>query len=353
MTGVRVMGLRKAHAKVPVLDGLDLTAAHGQLTAVIGRSGSGKTTLLRLIAGFDQPDDGTVIIGGRSVLALPPERRRIGYVTQEGNLFPHLTVLGNIVFGLPWRRRRGRQSVRDLLDLVGLDARLEHRYPHQLSGGEQQRVALARALAPQPDAVLLDEPFSALDPAIRAGTRTAVAAALAATSTTTILVTHDLPEAMSLAAQVAVVRDGTTAQQGSPADLYLRPANAAIAAFTGEVCELPAKLLGNHASTALGSAPLPRPADGQGAILVRPEQIVLDPAAPTRATVLGVDFRGHDGLLRLGTDDGEITARCPAHLLPATGERVGVRLTGVALATVSLPEAAGSAWPRPRPDRRP
>ncbi|MBL7260221.1 ABC transporter ATP-binding protein [Paractinoplanes lichenicola] len=353
MSGVEVSRLRKAHAGVPVLDGLDLAAAHGELTAVIGRSGSGKTTLLRLIAGFDQPDDGTITVGGRPVRGLPAEHRRIGYVTQEGNLFPHLTVLGNVAFGLPWRRRRGRHGVRELLDLVGLDARLEHRFPHQLSGGEQQRVALARALAPQPDAVLLDEPFSALDPAIRAGTRTAVAAALAATSTTTILVTHDLSEALSLATRVALVRDGTTAQQGSPADLYLRPADAAIAAFTGEVCELPAKLLGDHAATALGSAPIPRPANGQGAVLVRPEQLVLDPAAPTHATVLGVEFRGHDGLLRLGTDDGEVTARCPAHLLPATGERVGVRLTGTALATVIPPGAAESASRRPRPDRRP
>ncbi|MBU2667968.1 ABC transporter ATP-binding protein [Actinoplanes bogorensis] len=337
-SGVEVTGLGKAHAGVRVLDGLDLSVPHGELTAVIGRSGGGKTTLLRLIAGFDRPDRGTITVGGRPALALPPERRRVGYVTQEGSLFPHLTVTGNVAFGLPWRRRRARDGVREMLELVGLDVGLADRYPHELSGGEQQRVALARALAPRPDAVLLDEPFSALDPAIRVSTRLAVTAALAATSTTTILVTHDLPEAMSLATRVAVLRDGAIAQVGEPADLYLRPADAAIAAFTGEVCEIPAKLLGDHASTALGPLPLPQTAFGAGFVLVRPEQITVDEAAPARATVTGTDFRGHDGLIRLRNGENEVTARCAAHLVPELGTSVGLRLTGIALATRIPPD---------------
>ncbi|GAA0993923.1 ABC transporter ATP-binding protein [Acrocarpospora macrocephala] len=337
---VRVAGLSKSFGARTVLKELDLTAPGGELTALIGRSGCGKSTLLRIIAGFDRPDAGTVTIAGSTVTDVPSHRRRIGYVTQEGHLFPHLTVAGNVTFGLPRRVRRDDQVVAELLELVALDRRYARRYPHQLSGGEQQRVALARALATRPDVVLLDEPFSALDAELRVDTRRAVTAALAATHTTTLLVTHDLSEALSLAKQVAVLRDGMIVQAGLPEEIYRRPADRAVAAFVGELTAIPALLAGDKAVTALGTIALTESAHGTGSVLVRPEQIVVTDPRPglPLATTLAIDFRGHDGLVRLLVDVEigkglTVTARVAGQLLPTPGQRVGVRLTGIALAT--------------------
>lgn len=348
---VAVVGLRKAFGQLPVLRDINLTVADGSLTALIGRSGCGKTTLLRMIAGFDRPDAGTVSIGGRTVtapgVAIAPERRRIGYVTQEGNLFPHLSVAGNIAFGLPWRARRARHGIAELLELVGLDESYAKRPPHELSGGEQQRVALARALAPRPDVVLLDEPFSALDAQLRMETRSAVTAALTATGTTTVLVTHDQAEALSLATRVAVMRDGTIVQNDTPAGVYRRPADRAVAAFVGEITDLPASLNADTADTALGRIALPRPASSQGltsvggTVWLRPEQITVTDAGGGHrdATVLDISFRGDDALVRLRVDattnQFEVTARCPAHLLPAPGQRVGLSTSGVAIGSTT------------------
>lgn len=354
-SGLQVADLRRSYGDAPVLRGADLAVPDGALTALIGRSGSGKTTLLRLVAGFDRPDAGTIHIGGRNVAGIPPERRRIGYVTQEGNLFPHLTVAANITFGLPWRARRQRRGVAALLELVGLDGRYAARHPHELSGGEQQRVALARALAPRPDLVLLDEPFSSLDAELRQSTRQAVADALATTATTTVLVTHDQAEALSLADRVAVLRDGVIVQEGPPVEIYRHPVDLGVARFVGDVAELPAALHGEAADTVLGPVPLPEPAHGRGRVLVRPEQITLtEPErAAVTATVLHVDFRGHDGLVRVGLDEGddgsEITARCPGQLLPPVGRRVGLRVSGTALGAfrqgAGQPESPGATRP--------
>ncbi len=236
MTELTVQGLHKAYGSNPVLTGLDLTVPAGSLTAILGPSGSGKTTLLRLLAGFDQADAGTVRIGGTIVDGpgehVPPERRRIGYVPQEGSLFPHLTVAANVGFGLPARERRGSR-VAGLLEAVGL-AGLGKRYPHQLSGGQQQRVALARALAIEPALVLLDEPFASLDAHLRASVRADVQAIFRAAGTTAILVTHDQDEALSMADRVAVLRGGQIAQCAAPQDLYIRPADPQLARFIGE-----------------------------------------------------------------------------------------------------------------------
>ncbi|MFC4591240.1 ATP-binding cassette domain-containing protein [Sphaerisporangium corydalis] len=311
------------------------------LATLIGRSGCGKSTFLRIVAGLDRPGAGTVAVAGRTLTSpeamVAPQRRRIGYVTQEGNLFPHLTVAANVTFGLPRRLRRDERVIAELLELVALDRRYGRRYPHELSGGEQQRVALARALAPRPDLVLLDEPFSALDAELRAGTRRAVTAALAATRTTTVLVTHDQAEALSLAGQVAVLRDGVIAQAGPPVEIYRHPADRDVAAFVGELTEIPALLDGGTAETALGRVDLTRPAHGPGAVFVRPEQIVITDPTPghARATALDVDFRGHDGLvrLRIDTHDGlTVTARCAGRSLPSPGQTVGLHLTGTAVA---------------------
>jgi iron(III) transport system ATP-binding protein len=268
---------------------------------------------------------------------LPPERRRIGYVTQEGNLFPHLTVAGNITFGLPRRARRARHRVTELLELLGLDDSYAGRHPHELSGGQQQRVALARALAPRPDIVLLDEPFSALDAELRASTRRAVAAALAAAGTTTVLVTHDQTEALSLASRVAVMRDGLIVQEDAPADLYRHPVDRGVAAFLGDLVVLPGEVRDRSADTVLGRLELAGAPDGQHSaagpvmVLVRPEQITLGPpgAGAVSAVVVGIDFHGADGVVALQLDDGHhVTARCASHLLPVAGQRVGLAVTG-------------------------
>ncbi len=333
--GLRVSGVCKSYGAVPVLQGVDLVVPVGGLTAVLGRSGCGKTTLLRLVAGFDRPDAGVIHIAGREVAGpagvLSPEERRIGYVTQEGNLFPHLTVAANVAFGLSRRFRRARHRVPELLELVGLDAGYARRYPHELSGGQQQRVALARALAPEPGIVLLDEPFSSLDVELRESTRRAVADALAAAGATTVLVTHDQTEALSLASRVAVMRDGAIVQEAPPAELYRHPVDLGVAAFIGDIVTLPATLRSGVARCVLGGLRVPADVpDGPGTVLVRPEQIALDGAEDdVPAEVLGIEFYGHDAVVRLGLGGaGAVTARCPGYALPTVGERVRVVVRG-------------------------
>src|SRR6516165_8827918 len=284
MRHVTVTGLDKAFGAHPVLAGLDLEVPAGSLTAILGPSGSGKTTLLRLLAGFERADAGTIGIGGVLVdgpsVHRPPERRRIGYVPQEGSLFPHLTVAGNVGFGLPARQRRGGQ-VEALLETVGL-AGFGRRYPHQLSGGQQQRVALARALAIEPAIVLLDEPFSSLDAALRASVRADVLGVLRRAGTTSILVTHDQDEALSMSDQVAILRDGVIAQLDTPAGLYGHPFDAGVAQFLGESNLLEGEVRGAVAHTALGPLAVASwsgpDGGGRARVLVRPEQIRLSDA---------------------------------------------------------------------------
>lgn len=344
--GLQVSGVSKAYGPVSVLRGIDLEVAAGGLTAVLGSSGCGKTTLLRLIAGFDRPDAGTVTIDGRQVAGpaavLPPEERRIGYVTQDGNLFPHLTVGANIVFGLPRRARRARHRVAELLELVGLDDAHAQRYPHELSGGQQQRVALARALAPAPGIVLLDEPFSSLDVELRETTRRAVVAALAAAGTTTVLVTHDQAEALSVASRVALMRDGVIVQDAAPVELYRHPVDRAAAAFIGAVIALPARVRAGTAATALGPLPGTAP-DGPATALLRPEQIVIGDAG-VPAHVRAVEFHGHDALVRLVLAGGEaVTARCSSVALPQVGDTVGLTVQGqVRIDGARQPQEAGA-----------
>src|SRR5271166_5891539 len=236
MRQVAVTGLHKAFGAHPVLTGVDLEVPAGSLTAILGPSGSGKTTLLRLMAGFERLDAGTIGIGDVLVdgpsAYVAPERRRIGYVPQEGTLFPHLTVAGNVGFGLTGRERRGGK-VDAMLETVGL-AGFGRRYPHQLSGGLQQRVALARALAIEPEVVLLDEPFSSLDAGLRASVRADVHRVLRDAGTTALLVTHDQDEALSMADLVAVIRHGRIAQTGTPQELYEHPVDPAMAEFLGD-----------------------------------------------------------------------------------------------------------------------
>ncbi|MEJ1974971.1 MAG: ABC transporter ATP-binding protein [Acetobacteraceae bacterium] len=240
MADVRITALTKAFRGQPVLCGVNLYVPSGSLMAILGASGSGKTTLLRLLSGFERADSGTIEVGGVLVsgpgVHLPPERRHIGYVAQEGALFPHLSVAANVMFGLPAAMRRDRHRAESLLESVGLPAAYAARSPHELSGGEQQRVALARALAPAPKLVLLDEPFSALDAALRVETRQAVAAALEAADATALLVTHDQSEALSMGKLVAVLRKGSLVQVATPSVLYRRPVDAELARFVARPC---------------------------------------------------------------------------------------------------------------------
>lgn len=339
--GLRVSGLHKSFhgprgtGEVRVLQGVDLVVPRGELTAVLGRSGCGKTTLLRLVAGFDRPDAGTIHLDGREVAGpartLSPEQRRIGYVTQEGNLFPHLTVARNIAFGLPRRTRRTGHRVDELLELVGLGPEYARRHPHELSGGQQQRVALARALAPEPGIVLLDEPFSSLDAELRESTRRSVAGALATLGATTVLVTHDQAEALSLASRVALMRDGAIVQDAPPTELYQHPLDRDVAGFVGDVVAVPATLRGGVAECVLGVLRLARDVpDGPGTVLIRPEQIALDGTPnDVPGQVLGIEYYGHDAMVRLALDTAPpVQARCPGHLLPPLGARVHVAVRG-------------------------
>ncbi|MCW2967720.1 MAG: fbpC1 [Solirubrobacteraceae bacterium] len=334
MSAIAIRGLRKSFGAVGVLDGLDLDVPDGAFMAVLGASGCGKSTLLRLVAGFEQADAGTIAIGGAVVddadHQLAPEHRRVGYVPQEGALFPHLDVRANIAFGLP-RAQRGGPRVAELVEIVGI-AGLERRRPHELSGGQQQRVAVARALAMRPEIVLLDEPFAALDPELRAATRADVRAALRALGTTAILVTHDQEEALSSADVVAVLRDGKIAQAGTPRELYGTPADAGLARFLGDANLVPASLMGD--SSVAGTGP------SEEIVLVRPEDLRLDTGSEApNAEVVAVEYFGHDALVKLRRDTTSepftLVARTLGSQAPSVGDRVFVAMpsTGHALPT--------------------
>jgi iron(III) transport system ATP-binding protein len=342
MADVRISGLTKSFGSTPVLRGVDLVAPSGDLVAILGASGSGKTTLLRLLCGFEAADAGTIQIGGRVVSGpgfnVPPERRRVGYVPQDGSLFPHLSVGDNVRFGLPRAERRGVGRAEGLLESVGLPASYANRAPHELSGGEQQRVALARALAPAPSLVLLDEPFSALDAALRVETRQAVANALKLVGATALLVTHDQSEALSMGRQVAVLRGGVLVQVAAPETLYRQPADAELAQFVGEAVLLPGVVAQGYAQCALGrlllAAAMP---DGPADVMVRPEQIRVSSEADAdaaEATVLGVTYYGHDASARLSLGSGldPITTRVAGHMAPKLGAKVWLTVEGPVMA---------------------
>ncbi|GLZ28547.1 ABC transporter [Lentzea sp. NBRC 105346] len=341
MTALTIRGVTKSFGATPVLGGIDLHVPAESLTAVLGPSGCGKTTLLRLIAGFDDPDAGVIAFGDETVFgdgrSTPPQRRHVGYVPQEGALFPHLTVTANITFGLPRKARVAKHRVPELLELVGLDVRVADRYPHQLSGGQQQRVALARALAPEPSVVLLDEPFSSLDAGLREATGRAVVSALRATNATAVLVTHDQAEALSLADQVAVMRAGRLVQLAEPPVVYGSPLDVGVARFVGDAVLLAGQVRGAHVDCPLGTIALRAGnIDGAAEVLIRPEQILLrGDGSGVPARVEEVSFYGHDAAVRLTLlpDGPRVVARITGERdLPAPGQQVGLVVTGDALA---------------------
>ncbi len=370
MSYLDIHAVRKAYGSTIVLNGVDLRVPEGSRTAIVGPSGSGKTTLLRIIAGFEAPDIGRVMLGDRLLAdgpdAVPAHRRGIGFVPQDGALFPHLSVADNVGFGLPRDTPQRSRRINELMDMVSLDHPMLKRRPHELSGGQQQRVALARALAQRPSLILLDEPFSALDTGLRASTRRAVAQLLGSAGITSILVTHDHAEALSFADQVAVMCQGRLAQAGRPLDLYLRPKDAAIANLLGASIVLPAQLADGWADCALGRIAVDdSQRSGSAQIMLRPEQLQVaevsterTPSAAARSNdsaecygvVTETDFGGSVCVLSVRllrhahshansvslTADGATACEAPLLLhsagadMPAVGATVRVTMVGQA-----------------------
>lgn len=341
MAELRCRGLSAFYGDREVLSSVDLVVPHATLTAILGASGSGKTTLLRVVMGFLAAHAGTVSVGDRVVADapggahIPPDKRAIGYVAQEGALFPHLTVGENVGFGLRRPERRRGSRIGEALDLVGLARSYHDRRPSELSGGEQRRVALARALAPRPAVVLLDEPFSGLDAALRAETRASVLEALAATDATAVLVTHDQAEALSTGREVAVLRDGRLVQTAPPDVLYRAPADLDVARFVGEAVVVPGDARGDRVECALGTLPVRGGAvDGRVRVMIRPEQIRIAPPEPGRrsaARIVGRSFYGPNTVLHLelvGGQGAALTARTFDGTGARVGDEVGLRVDG-------------------------
>jgi iron(III) transport system ATP-binding protein len=362
VNALEVEGLEKRFDALEVLRGVDLSVPAGSFVALLGPSGSGKTTVLRVLAGFERADRGTVAIEGTVVddarHVVVPERRRVGYVPQEGALFPHMTVERNVGFGLGRHAGRAgsRTKVAALLDMVGL-AGLGARYPHQLSGGQQQRVALARALAVSPSVILLDEPFASLDAEMRAAVRADVLDVLRRAGTTTLFVTHDQDEALSSADRVAVLVDGRIAQVSAPRDLYARPTSPAVALFLGAMNLVPGTFEGARVRTGLGVLEVAAgegaaPRSGPAVVLVRPEQLEVtdEPSGwPGHGEVVRVEFLGHDVVVHLRADGDDrvapLVARVAGNRPLALGARVGMRAAGPVVAWAgSKAETSPAGW---------
>jgi iron(III) transport system ATP-binding protein len=318
----------KRFGVVRALDRAGLEVRRGEFLAVLGPSGCGKTTALRVVAGFERPEAGTVELDGRTVAGpetwVPPERRGVGMVFQDYALFPHLDVAGNVGFGLSRSGRAAR--VAEVLELVGL-AGLERRRPGELSGGQQQRVALARALARRPTAVLLDEPWNAIDPLRRQEMRDDLASLLRATDVTVVLVTHDREEAFTLGDRIALMRDGRFVQAGTPEQLYFAPADPWCARFVGASNLLPGEAAGRRVSTAVGPLSAEEGRSGHVEVLLRPELVGLEADSAGSGEVVGRVFLGHDVLYRVRLSDGTtLAAQRPSNERIALGDRVRVRL---------------------------
>jgi iron(III) transport system ATP-binding protein len=337
-----VSSLEISHLKVSlgsrlILDDLSFSLAEGQIAALLGPSGCGKTTLLRSIAGLIQPSDGTIRFGKQLVslssLVMPSHKRKIGYVPQEGALFPHLSVADNISFGLDrsvFTKDQIRQTTKEMLNLIGLQG-YESRMPNQLSGGQQTRVALARALAIKPAIVLLDEPFSALDEALRDDLRSDVINLLRASKTTAILVTHDREEALVSADVVALMRAGKIVQQGSPEAVYSKPISPAIAVSTGDALVLDAQRLADGSTSYLFNPAAVGASSESGQIVIRPEEITIDralSATSPKGRISKIDYYGHDAMVTVEVAGQSIKVRIPGPFDFLVGEEVGVHHTG-------------------------
>ena len=323
LPAIECRGLFETYGDTVALDDFSLVVGKGEVVSLVGPSGCGKTTALRAIAGFEPPDAGSVSIGGRTVFSegvdVAPEKRRVGMVFQEYALFPHMTVADNVGYGVTEEDRVER--VAEVLDLVALTG-MDHRLPSELSGGEQQRVALARALAPRPEVVLLDEPFSNLDAPHRERMRRDVRRILRDAGATAVFVTHDQSEALAIADTVAVMRDGHVVQVGSPLDVYQRPADPWVASFLGESLAVEGIAEDGVVKTDLGSFPVDGSVEGPVRVIIRPEWVVATPAADGEATVIDLEYYGHDQMLLLELADGKrVQARVGRRPVLERGDR--------------------------------
>ncbi|MGH8740323.1 MAG: ABC transporter ATP-binding protein [Burkholderiales bacterium] len=329
---LEVTRLRHSYGEHEVVRGLSFSLPRGAIGCLLGPSGCGKTTVLRCIAGFESVQEGEIRLNGRVVsrqgFTLAPEKRRIGMVFQDYALFPHLRIADNITFGLHgWPREERAARLRELAELVGL-SRVLRKYPFEMSGGQQQRVAVARALAPRPELLLLDEPFSNLDVELRERLSLEVRDIIRASGATAILVTHDQHEAFAVADEIGILHEGGIQQWDTAYNLYHRPANRFVADFVGQGVFLPARARnGSELEIELGVLQ----GDSQGKedleVLLRPDDIVHDDAAPIQAEVVHKAFRGADILYTLRLASGrKVLALVPSHHNHALGERIGIRL---------------------------
>ncbi|MDG2991686.1 ABC transporter ATP-binding protein [Candidatus Synechococcus calcipolaris G9] len=331
-TILQVEQVSKAFGDFQALTSVSLDLQRGEILGLLGPSGCGKTTLLRLIAGLERPDSGRMIMGDRIIsdthTYIPPEHRRLGMVFQDFALFPHLTIAQNIAFGLQQQRLKPsiiREQVAAVLGLVRLQG-LEKRYPHELSGGQQQRVALARALAPQPDLILLDEPLSNLDAQVRLELREELRAILKRAGITTIFVTHDQEEALSMSDRLAVMRQGKVEQLGTPEDIYRYPASRFVAGFVSQANFIPAAVEGDLLQTDVGAFCLLTEAPGQrGEVMIREEDMVLEANEETGLIIADRQFLGREYRYCLATPSGqELHARLPVEFSFPVGTSVQI-----------------------------
>ncbi len=316
--------ITRVYDGVSVVDGLSLTLAAGEVTCLLGPSGCGKSTTLRIAAGVDQQTTGSVLIDGHVVSDdmshMPPEARRIGLMFQDFALFPHLDVERNVGFGLQGSRANKKARVKDLLHKVELDG-YGHKYPHQLSGGEQQRVALARALAPNPQVLLMDEPFSGLDDRLRDDVRDATLEILKAENTAVLLVTHEPEEAMRMADRIALMRDGKIIQAGAPYNMYNAPVDKLAAGFFSDINVIEGTVTNALTETPFGQFLTPGMVNGtQVEIIIRPQHLKLDfdrnghgpsptveDGVPARGVVKRARYLGHQSLVEFVMNyDGSI-----------------------------------------------
>jgi iron(III) transport system ATP-binding protein len=326
--------ISKSFGNQTVLRDLSLEVAGGEFVAVLGSSGSGKTTLLRLIAGFDEPNSGEIAIANKVVasskLFVPAEARKVGYVPQDAALFPHLSVFENVAFGLRGLSKAARADrVSALLKLVSMEA-FGDKSATELSGGQKHRIALARALAPEPELILLDEPFAALDAELRAKIREEMKAVLDKVSCTTILVTHDQEEALSIADRVALLRDGNFAQIGNPREIYSAPVDLGVATFLGDSVIVDGVIESGKVSTSLGQLTLLNSAKeaSRGKVAIRPENFYLQPDLNGDSIVVGRQFFGHDAVVEVKTPKQLIRARSSGPFAPEVGMKVTVWVRG-------------------------
>jgi ABC-type Fe3+/spermidine/putrescine transport system ATPase subunit len=344
MSHIRLENIGKSFGPARVLDGCAVEVARGTVLSLLGPSGCGKTTLLRIIAGFVEPDSGRVTVDGRDITDLPANRRQVGFVFQNYALFPHLDVRRNVAYGLRVRRRPTAEvadRVRRAIELVSL-AGFEDRYPAQLSGGQQQRVAIARALVLEPEVLLLDEPFNALDAALRLSMQIELRKLIERIGVTSIFVTHDQVEAMTLADTIAVMRAGRIEQCGRPLEIYDRPVSAYVASFIGRANVLPARAVAG----ALAGHPTirTRAADGEVDLVVRPENLVFADGGRAASWIGRVTFaHAHGPHVEYELDIG---AREPLRVLAARRTGEAMREVGAEVGVGVLDPGACIVLPR-------